>query len=191
MRPINGPWQKSSRDAQPIHERVAARAILVLLRQFAGDSLPDNLRRSFPPTSGVRYSGVASTSSIAFRSRPPLALRQNDGASIAPDQICPIGLAISFSGDCPEPTHGTGSNIEGYLRSGFKLAEGSISDGTGNAGPRSERMSPKRFDPTTTSTSQDDGQNETVRNVDVILIRPNVPKLFADDAESFIQNGIV
>src|SRR5579862_3925083 len=45
----------------------------------------------------------------------------------------------------------TGSKHDGYSRSGFMLAEGAMPIVPVQAGPRSERMSPKRFDPTTTS----------------------------------------
>jgi hypothetical protein len=69
---------------------------------------------------------------------------------MAPDQIWPIGLAMP----CPamsgaEPW--TGSNIEGQRRSGLRLAEGAMPIVPVTAGPRSERMSPKRLEPTTTS----------------------------------------
>src|SRR5260370_7984902 len=69
---------------------------------------------------------------------------------MAADQICATGLAIflpPMSG--AEPW--TGSNIEGNSRSGFILAEGASPIDPTTAAPRSERMSPKRFDPTTTS----------------------------------------
>src|SRR3954469_17790768 len=46
---------------------------------------------------------------------------------------------------------GTGSNIEGKSRSGLRLAEGAMPMVPVHAGPRSERMSPKRLEPTTTS----------------------------------------
>src|SRR5262249_31987035 len=45
----------------------------------------------------------------------------------------------------------TGSKHEGYSRSGFMLADGAMPMVPVHAGPRSERMSPKRFEPTTTS----------------------------------------
>src|SRR6185436_4017740 len=45
----------------------------------------------------------------------------------------------------------TGSKHDGKSRSGFMLAEGAMPIVPVHAGPRSERMSPKRFDPTTTS----------------------------------------
>ena len=45
----------------------------------------------------------------------------------------------------------TGSNIEGNFRSGLRLAEGAMPIVPVQAGPRSERMSPNRFEHTTTS----------------------------------------
>ena len=69
---------------------------------------------------------------------------------MAPDQIWPIGLAMplpAMSG--AEPW--TGSNIDGISRSGLMLAEGARPMLPAIAGPRSERMSPKRLLPTTTS----------------------------------------
>ena len=69
---------------------------------------------------------------------------------MAPDQIWPIGLAIhlpAMSG--AEPC--TGSNIEGNLRSGLMLPDGATPIEPVSAGPRSDRMSPNRLEPTTTS----------------------------------------
>src|ERR1700761_3461894 len=45
----------------------------------------------------------------------------------------------------------TGSKSEGKRRSGFMFAEGARPIVPVHAGPRSERMSPKRLEPTTTS----------------------------------------
>src|SRR5687768_17055590 len=45
----------------------------------------------------------------------------------------------------------TGSKQEGNSRSGFRLAEGAMPIVPVQAGPRSEGMSPKRLEPTTTS----------------------------------------
>src|SRR3972149_2318444 len=45
----------------------------------------------------------------------------------------------------------TGSNSEGNSCSGLMFADGAIPMGPVHAGPRSERMSPNRLDPTTTS----------------------------------------
>src|SRR6187402_3403218 len=45
----------------------------------------------------------------------------------------------------------TGSKHEGNSRSGLRLADGAMPMVPVQAGPRSERMSPKRLEPTTTS----------------------------------------
>src|SRR3954462_6249339 len=45
----------------------------------------------------------------------------------------------------------TGSKHDGKSRSGLRFAEGAMPMVPVHAGPRSERMSPKRFEPTTTS----------------------------------------
>src|SRR5687768_4516595 len=45
----------------------------------------------------------------------------------------------------------TGSKHEGNSRSGFRLADGAMPMVPVQAGPRSDRMSPKRLEPTTTS----------------------------------------
>src|SRR5712671_4700664 len=69
---------------------------------------------------------------------------------IAPDQICPMGFAIPFPAmSGAEPW--TGSNIDGYSYSGYRLAEGAMPIDPTTDGPRSERISPKRLEPSTTS----------------------------------------
>src|ERR1017187_9488157 len=69
---------------------------------------------------------------------------------IAPDQICAMGLAIPFPAmSGAEPC--TGSNMEGYCRSGLRLAEGANPMEPTTAAPRSDKISPNRFDATTTS----------------------------------------
>ncbi|MNC96588.1 hypothetical protein D3C83_140010 [compost metagenome] len=45
----------------------------------------------------------------------------------------------------------TGSNIDGYFRSGLMLALGAMPIEPTQAGPRSDRMSPNKLEPTTTS----------------------------------------
>ena len=63
-------------------------------------------------------------------------------------------MAIGFTRPFPamsgaEPW--TGSNMEGNSRSGFRLALGAMAMVPVQPGPRSDRMSPKRLEPTTTS----------------------------------------
>ena len=111
-----------------------------------------------PPRSAVRGPS-RSTSSIARDDRvvglavarvrrPASAARK--ASIIAPDQIIAIGLAMplpAMSG--AEPC--TGSNSDGNVRSGFRLPDGARPIVPVQAGPRSDRMSPNRFDATTTS----------------------------------------
>src|ERR1700738_839818 len=104
----------------------------------------------FPPTSGVRTLEFANVVEMAasMASAPSSAPRCR--SIMAPDQICPMGLAIPFpamSGADPW----TGSNMEGNSFSGLRFADGAMPIDTTTAGPRSERMSPNRFEPTTTS----------------------------------------
>ena len=81
---------------------------------------------------------------------------------IAPDQIWPMGLQMprpAMSG--AEPC--TGSNIDGKRRSGLMFAEGAMPMVPAMAGPRSERMSPKRLLPTTTSNQSGCSTNWAAR----------------------------
>ncbi len=92
----------------------------------------------------------------------------------AADQIWPMGWRYP----CPamsgaEPC--TGSNSDGKVRSGLMLADGAMPIVPHTAGPRSERMSPKRLEPTTTSKSlrpRDEMRGQDVDVVRVGLVRP-------------------
>ena len=102
-----------------------------------------------PPMSGVAIP-FARAAFIAPMTRSPASGNPRCSSIIAAHQICPIGLAIplpAMSG--AEPW--TGSNMEGYFCSGFRFAEGAIPMLPAMAGPRSDRMSPNRLLPTTTS----------------------------------------
>src|ERR1039458_2486772 len=69
---------------------------------------------------------------------------------MAADQIWAMGFAMSFPAmSGAEPW--TGSKRDGKRRSGLMLPEGAMPMVPAQAGPRSERMSPKRFEATTTS----------------------------------------
>ena len=69
---------------------------------------------------------------------------------MAPDQIWPTGFAIPFPAiSGAEPW--TGSNKEGNLFSGLIFPDGAIPIVPVQAGPKSERISPNKFDATTTS----------------------------------------
>src|SRR5258707_9143942 len=63
-----------------------------------------------------------------------------------PDLADGIGDALAVDVGA-EPC--TGSNIEGNSRAGFRFADGAMPMVPAQAGPRSERMSPNRFEPTT------------------------------------------
>ena len=59
----------------------------------------------------------------------------------------------------------TGSNIDGYSRSGFRLPEGAMPIEPATAAARSLRMSPNRFEATITSNRarvEDDHRGERV-----------------------------
>src|SRR5690606_11236958 len=104
-----------------------------------------------PPRSGVR-TPADSTSSIAATSSVAAAGWPRWYSIMAPDQIWPTGLATplpAMSGADPC----TGSNIDGYRRSGLRFAEGAMPMLPATAAPRSVRMSPNRLDATTTSKS--------------------------------------
>src|SRR3974390_2140720 len=81
---------------------------------------------------------------------------------MAPDQIWPIGLAMpwpAMSGAEPCP----GSNTEGNSPSGLMLPDGAMPMVPVQAGPRSERMSPNRLEPTTTSNQSGCGTKFAVK----------------------------
>ena len=79
-----------------------------------------------------------------WRGRPAACPRCS--SSMAPVQIWAIGLAIPFPAmSGAEPC--TGSNIDGCSFSGLMLPPGARPIDPAMAGPRSERMSPKRFGP--------------------------------------------
>ena len=106
---------------------------------------------ALPPMSGVRGAdGSASTRSIAPTTAFAASAWPRCSSISAPDQIWPIGLAMplpAMSG--AEPC--TGSKSDGCSRSGLMLPDGAMPIVPQTAGPRSDRMSPKRLDPTTTS----------------------------------------
>src|SRR5215211_322912 len=120
--------------------------------QFSASAtaLPAATVSAGPLRSRVRSFGSARTRSIALTMAAAASASPRCSSIMAPDQICPTGLAIP----CPamsgaEPC--TGSNTEGNLRSGLIFPDGAMPIVPAQAGPRSERMSPNRFDATTTS----------------------------------------
>src|SRR5256886_9717645 len=113
----------------------------------------------FPPMAGVRAFDRAKVSAIASSTASAASEAPRCLSIIAPDHICPMGFAMplpAISG--AEPW--TGSNMDGYSFSGFRFAEGAMPIDPTTAGPRSERMSPKRFEPTTTSNRSEEHTSE-------------------------------
>src|SRR5487761_2410166 len=116
----------------------------------AANASPTSAVPAWPPMSRVRGPPSRSRVSTAATIAWPAAASPRCSSISPADQIWPIGLqmclpAISGAEPC------TGSNIEGKMRSGLMLAEGAMPIEPATAGPRSDRMSPNRFDPTTTS----------------------------------------
>src|SRR6266849_2577368 len=119
-------------------------------RNLGRDGLTHILGAGLPANVGVRGSRPAITLKMASSTARAASFSLRCSNIMAPDQICATGLAMPFPAmSGAEPW--TGSNIEGNSRSGFILAEGASPIDPTTAAPRSERMSPKRFDPTTTS----------------------------------------
>src|SRR5207253_1630137 len=131
------------------HAAGVTAGVTALQRNASAIALPISEVLALPPMSRVRGPS-RTTVSMARTTASPACLSPRCSSIMAPDQICPTGLAMpwpAISGADPC----TGSNIEGYSRSGLRLADGAIPMVPVTAGPRSERMSPNRFDPTTTS----------------------------------------
>ena len=107
---------------------------------------------------------------------------------MAPDQIWPIGLAMplpAMSGALPC----TGSNIEGKARSGLMLPPGAMAIVPVVAGPRSERMSPNRLEPTITSNQCGIAHEVRGQDVDVELVGLDVRVLLGDRREALVPIG--
>src|SRR5208282_4735894 len=156
-RPHRAPPVRRTAQGVPPSARnaVGARAVtvrphkLLTYASASATALPQVLVSAGPPRSRVRSFGSASTFSIALTMAAAASASPRCSSIIAPDQIWPIGLAMpspAISG--AEPC--TGSNMDGNLRSGLMLPDGAMPMVPVQAGPRSERMSPNRFEPTTT-----------------------------------------
>src|SRR5580692_1298783 len=103
-----------------------------------------------PPRSGVCMSGLSSTASKAFSTALAAFGSPRCSNIMAPDQIWAMGLAMPFPAmSGAEPC--TGSNMEGNCRSGLRLAAGAKPIEPTTAAARSDKMSPNRFEATTTS----------------------------------------
>src|SRR3989338_2182922 len=124
-------------------------AILDWERTASATAAPTSAVPDFPFMSGVRGPSTI-TRSIARTTSAAASARPRCSSISAPDQIAPIGLAMplpAMSG--AEPC--TGSKIEGAVLSGLMLPEAAIPIVPAVAGPRSEMMSPNRFEATITS----------------------------------------
>src|SRR5882724_4442659 len=117
---------------------------------ISATALPHAVVSAFPPRSRVRSVRSPRVRSIAATIESAACFSPRCSSIIAPDQIMPIGLAMpwpAMSG--AEPC--TGSNTDGKSPGGLMLPDGAMPMVPVQAGPRSERISPNRFEPTTTS----------------------------------------
>ena len=113
-------------------------------------ALPRSAVVALPPRSGVR--GAGRRASPRSRARSPPRPRGGRGArASAPptrsgrsDWRCPCPR-------CPAPSRAPARTVDGNSRSGLMLADGAMPIVPHTAGPRSDRMSPNRLEPTTTS----------------------------------------
>src|SRR5882762_353065 len=131
-------------DAPPHHEDPAAYSTI------SATALPQAVVSALPPRSLVRSVRSPRVRSIAATIEAAALFSPRCSSIIAPDQIMPMGLAMP----CPtisgaEPC--TGSNTDGKWPSGLILPEGAMPMVPVQAGPRSERISPNKLEPTTTS----------------------------------------
>src|SRR6266508_1378371 len=111
---------------------------------------PTSMVEALPPRSRVSTLPSSTTRSTADTTARAASVWPRCSSIMAPVQIWAMGLAMplpAMSG--AEPC--TGSNMDGYSFSGLMLPPGAIPMEPAMAGPRSERMSPKRLLATTTS----------------------------------------
>ena len=107
----------------------------------AAIAFPQVTVSAVPPRSPVRNLGSVKTASIAVMIPCAASECPRCSSIIAPDQICPMGLAMPFPAiSGAEPC--TGSNNEGNFRSGLILPDGAMPIVPVQAGPKSDRISP-------------------------------------------------
>ena len=102
----------------------------------------------FPCRSFVLFSLFTKVFSIEFSMLFDASCSPKKSNIIAPDQIWPIGFAIplpAISGADPW----TGSNNDGNFLSGFMFPDGAIPIVPVHAGPKSDKISPNKFEATT------------------------------------------
>src|SRR5437763_150153 len=124
-------------------------ATLDAARTASATAAPTSDVLAFPFMSGVCGPSMI-TCSMARRISAAASRWPRCSSISAPDQMVASGLAIflpAMSG--AEPC--TGSKMEGAVRSGLMLPEAAMPIVPAVAGPRSERMSPKRLEATITS----------------------------------------
>src|SRR4051794_28361968 len=143
-----------------------------------------------PPRSGVWLRRSSRTASIARCTSAAASAWPRCSSISAPVHTCPTGFAIpcpAMSGADPW----TGSNIDGWSRSGLRLAAGAIPMLPATAAVRSLRMSPNRFEPT--MTSSDSGARTTRAHSASISTRStSMPGWSAATASTTSsQNGMV
>ena len=91
---------------------------------------------------------------------------------MAPDQIWPIGLAMPLPGDVRRRAVDRLEHRR-KLALGVDVGRRRHADGAGDAGPRSDRMSPNRLEPTTTSKLPVAHEMRR-QNVDVVLVDADI-----------------
>src|SRR5947207_2671109 len=132
-----------------VETRTAQAAFFEAPRAASATAAPTSDVLALPFMSGVRGPSRMTRSIARTMSAAACGCPRCSSIS-APDQIVAMGLAIllpAMSG--AEPC--TGSKMEGAVRSGLIFPEAAMPMVPAVAGPRSERMSPKRFEATMTS----------------------------------------
>src|SRR5712671_2708559 len=152
---------------------------------ISATALPQAVVSALPPRSLVRSVRSPSVRSIAATIDAAAVFSPRCSSIMAPDQIMPIGLAMP----CPaisgaEPC--TGSNTDGKCPSGLILPDGAMPMVPVQAGPRSERMSPNRFEPTTTSNQSGCSTKFAVRISNMIFVPLHLWKILGHRLDAFV-----
>src|SRR3954470_16121459 len=141
---VADPVAGNGSDAMGLHA-----ATLDCARTASATAAPTSAVLALPFMSGV-WGPSMITCSMARRMSSAACLCPRCSSISAPDQIVASGFAIFFPAmSGAEPC--TGSKMEGAVRSGLMLPEAAMPIVPAVAGPRSDRMSPKRLEATITS----------------------------------------